>query len=158
MTPNEPLKSYECPNCGKVMNNDTEIKEHEMKHHQKFPRTPKPQSSTQYKCDQCPSKLESADTLNKHIESVHEEASSPLLKKTKVDVEEEAVNKMKTLTMSEKNKVQYDNTNTEYKDVESELMDIDIEKKRKQEESVKGKTPSKQKKLSLIPGYGIYQI
>ena len=140
--PNQPTKQYECTQCGKVMSSMQDLKEHEIAHHKIFPATPKPlekksvvilkneagdvqndQSSQNCKCDKCGLIVTTKKNLSDHMKD-HIESNSPSHKRTKIDVEEEALEKIKDLSVVETEKGMED-------------MDIDVEKKRKRENSYK---------------------
>ena len=88
-----------CDNCGRVMQNSQALNEHIATHHKLYPTTPKPPNY--YQCDLCTGKYDSWNALNDHIKDVHEQSKSPEQKKKKNDVEEEALKRMKSLSVSE---------------------------------------------------------
>ena len=91
----------------------------------------------QYQCDQCSLKSNTKKEINEHMEDKHAHADSPEYKRKKVDITEEALDKMKTLSVSEENQSKIETNKQDEKVLraiikeDDKVMDLDIEKKRK---------------------------
>ena len=94
----------------------------------------KNQCRQSYQCDQCLKKSKSMSQLFEHIGSKHEKSNSPEPKKTKVDIEEEALKKMESLAVSE-NEQPKSSDEIPVKN-KPDNMEIDVKKKRKRELSI----------------------
>ena len=103
----------------------------------------------QYQCAQCSSRSNSKNAMVDHMESEHALADSPEYKRIKVDITEEALNKMKSLSVSEEELSKIESNKQDEKILRKRMkedseeinceMDLDIDKKRKRESSKKTK-------------------
>ena len=136
--PNQLLTAFECQICGRIMKTKLTFDKHTNEQHKTFLKTqksPSVEEIVQYECDQCPFKVDLLCTLENHKKREHEDPTTSVAKRSNADPAEEALEKMKSLSVVEKEKEATQNEEKPHNNIEE--MDFEVEKKRKREDTKK---------------------